>query len=155
MIKCIVACDKNMLIGLKDKMPWYIPEDFKHYKETTFGHAIVMGKTTFEGIGRPLPGRINYVLSREPIKYDFDNVEVVNDIKILIDKYKGSEEILFVSGGASVYKQFYEHSDELIVSRIQGEYIGDVYLPKWNSNMFKLLDVVKKEGFNVEYYEKN
>jgi dihydrofolate reductase len=110
-----------------------------------------MGRTTFEGIGKPLPGRETIVLTSSGKK--FDGAITDSDITEVANKFKDSNNILFVAGGASVYNQMYKYADELIISRIPGSHKGDVKLPMFDVAKFKLVNTIEKEGFEVEYYE--
>lgn len=105
MITIIVAADQNNLIGKKgtdNGMPWHNSEDFKHFRSTTLNHTLLMGKTTYQAIGKPLPKRHTIVLSHN---FEDDRVEVVDDLVGTIKAFKERGEDLFISGGASVYKQ--------------------------------------------------
>jgi dihydrofolate reductase len=154
MIKLIVAMDPNQLIGKNNQLPWNIKEDLTHFKETTTGHAIVMGRKTFESIGRPLPNRINYILTRDKsYKLDHADVKVIYDINELLGQYKGSEKTLFVIGGEQVYSLFLEHCDELIVSHILNFYYGDTYFPEF-LDKFESYKIIPNKGFNVVHYRR-
>jgi dihydrofolate reductase len=154
MIKLIVAMDPNQLIGKNNQLPWNIKEDLTHFKETTTGHAIVMGRKTFESIGRPLPNRINYILTRDKsYKQEHADVKVIYDINELLKQYKGSEKTLFVIGGEQVYSLFLEHCDELIVSHILNFYYGDTYFPEF-LDKFESYKIIPNKGFNVVHYRR-
>ncbi|EFF41164.1 dihydrofolate reductase [Mycoplasmopsis alligatoris] len=154
MIKLIVAIDKNNLIGNGDKMPWHIKDEFIHFKKTTLNHALLFGRTTFLGLPGKLEQRDNYVLSHEEI--DQDCTVIHNEIELfeLFEKFKNSEKFLFISGGKSIYEKYYQFANELIISRIKGEFNGDVYL-KMDLSDYTLVKVDEFEKFNVEYYNKN
>ena len=121
MISIIVAMDDDQLIGKKDSsngMPWVNKEDLKHFKETTINKTILMGYTTYQAIGRPLPNRKTIVVSFEP--FDDERVEVRTSLEDVIEEYKQRNEDLFISGGASIYKQSLPLADQLLISRIPG-----------------------------------
>lgn len=154
MIAIIVACDANNLIGKKDSdngMPWHNSEDFKHFKNTTINHTILMGKTTYLAIGRPLPKRHNIVLSHN---LQDERVEVVEDLKKTIDAYKEKNEDLFITGGASVYKQALPYCDTILLSRIPGEYTGETYFPDFSEYNYRLIEEKPFETFTLEIYKK-
>lgn len=153
MLKIIVAHDKNRLIGNNSLIPWHISEDFKHYKETTIGHVNIMGKTTFESIGKPLPGRTTIVLDFDK-NYDAQGCEVVTNYMELVNRYQFSEEIVYVCGGASIYKLFLPYCDELIVSEVKGDYIGNVYFPEYK-HLFTPYKFDERKEFTIIYYKKN
>ncbi len=152
MLKIIVAHDKNRLIGNGSQIPWHVKEDFKHYKETTMGHTLIMGTTTFESIGKPLPGRRTIVLNFDK-NYDAQGCEVCDNYLELVERYQNSPEVVFVCGGASIYKLFLPYSEELIISEIKGDYSGDVYFPEYQ-NLFIPYKKVENEKFDIVYYHK-
>ncbi len=154
MIYLIVACDKNNLIGKKDSangMPWSNKEDLAHFKKTTINKTIVMGKTTFEAIGRPLPKRKTVVVSRHGYAYEHPNVEVREDLIEVIQEYKKKQEDLYICGGASIYKQALPYVDEILLSRIPGEYEGETYFVPFEHE-FTCLEVRSFETFKLEIY---
>jgi dihydrofolate reductase len=154
MIKLIVAMDPNQLIGKNNQLPWNIKEDLTHFKETTTGHAVVMGRKTFDSIGRPLPNRVNYILTRDAGFGDaHPDVKAVSNINQLIKEYKDSAQTLFVIGGEQVYGLFLDHCDELIVSHILSFHYGDTYFPEF-LNKFKSYKIVPNKGFNVVHYRR-
>ena len=110
---------KDLLIGKKDSrngMPWNVPEDLQHFKATTLNKTILMGLTTYQAIGRPLPNRKTIVVSFEP--FEDERVEVRSSLEEVIEEYRSSGEDLFISGGASIYKQCLPIADQLLISRI-------------------------------------
>ena len=152
MLKIIVAHDKNRLIGNGSLIPWHISEDFKHYKETTMGHKMIMGSVTFESIGKPLPGRTTIVLNYDK-NYDAQGCEVVTDYMELVNRYKDSEEVVYICGGASIYKLFLPYCEELIISEIKGDYSGNVYFPEYK-DIFAPYKVDERKEFTIIYYKK-
>lgn len=154
MIKLIVAMDPNQLIGKNNQLPWNIKEDLAHFKQTTIGHAVVMGRKTYESIGKALPNRVNYVLTRDPdFKAKESSVIIVKDYLELIKKYKNSQDILFVIGGEQVYQLFLKHCDELIVSQLLNFYYGDTYFPEF-LDQFETERIIPNKGFNVIHYRR-
>ena len=128
MINIIVATDEDLLIGKKDSrngMPWNVPEDLQHFKATTLNKTILMGLTTYQAIGRPLPNRKTIVVSFEP--FEDERVEVRSSLEEVIEEYRSSGEDLFISGGASIYKQCLPIADQLLISRIPGKHEGETY----------------------------
>ena len=155
MISIIVAMDQNGLIGSnnsKNGIPWNNKEDLQYFKDTTVGQTILMGRTTYEKIGKPLPDRNTIVLSSRTM--DDPRVEVCHNISTLLEKYKGSKDILYICGGASVYKQAMEYADELIISTIPGEYKGNAYFPTELMCDFELVYFKKKKTFILEKYNR-
>ena len=128
MIAIIVAKANNNVIGSKNNLPWYLPADLKHFKTVTLGHAVVMGRNTFQSIldrlHKPLPGRDNIVLTRDE-SFSYDDVRVihnVDDIKQLGD--------VFIIGGAEVYRQTINLADILYVTEVHASIKGDVTFPE-------------------------
>ena len=152
MLKIIVAHDKNQLIGNGTQIPWHISEDFKHFKETTLNHKIIMGSTTFESIGKPLPNRTTLVLNFTK-DYDAKGCEVFTDYMELVNKYKDSEEVVYVCGGASIYRLFLPYCDELIISEVKKEYVGNIYFPPYKDD-FIPYKKDEREEFTIIYYKK-
>ncbi len=145
-IHIIVAVGKgNRVIGNKGKIPWHIPADFKRFKEITSGHPIIMGKRTFESIGKPLSDRTNIVLSREAEEIagcvTCPNIE--NALEIA-KKSPGGEDV-FIIGGAKVYEQFMNLADILHLTIVHGNFEGDTFFPDYKD--FKI------EKFKEEHLE--
>jgi dihydrofolate reductase len=112
-IKMITAYDKNKIIGNNNKLPWELPEDLQHFKKETLNKIIVMGKNTYLSLGKPLPNRMNAVISstlKNTKKYK--NLIIFKSIKDLLNFYKNEEEIVII-GGSSIYNQFLEYTNEL------------------------------------------
>lgn len=155
MISIIVATDDDLLIGKKDSsngMPWHNKEDLQHFKKTTLNQTILMGKTTYKAIGRPLPNRKTIVVTRH--QFDDERVEVRNDLIETIQEYKNKNEDLFICGGASIYKQALPYVDELIISRIPGKHEGETYFPQFDEADFKLVRQEQLETFTLQIYKK-
>ena len=117
MLSIIVAISNNNAIGKDNKMLWHLPEDMKRFKELTTGYVIIMGRKTFESLGKVLPNRKHIILTRdENYKVDNENVEIVNDIS-QIDKYVNDENENFVIGGAIIYNQLMKKANKLYVQK--------------------------------------
>lgn len=123
----IVARAKNGVIGADNQLPWKLPEDLKHFKETTLGHPIIMGRNTWESLGRPLPGRRNIVVSRNT-RYSPEGAEVFSSLDDAIDACSGSDKV-FIIGGAQIYEQAMNMADTLIVTEVDIEVVGDAHFP--------------------------
>ncbi len=156
MIKLIVAYDKNKLIGIGDQLVWDIKEDLEHFKNETQNKTILFGDVTFKGIGRPLPNRKTIILTLDKeFKYDHPNVEVENDLQNILDEYKNNENNeIIISGGATIYKLFLPHVDEMIISEVKGDFVGDVYFPEWNENEFSLFYEDERSEFTIKRYRR-
>ena len=144
----VVAHDKNRLIGGNGKILWHLPEDLKNFKKLTLNSIVIMGRKTFESIGKPLPKRLNVVLTKDK---DFrpNNCIVYDDIRDVIRDF-AEEYQVFVIGGGEIYKQFFPHIKRIYVSLVDGEYVGDTYFPEYNSDEWKCLFEEQKEGFKSQ-----
>ena len=130
MLSIIVAIAKNNVIGKDNKLIWHLPEDLKRFKRLTSNHTIIMGRKTFESLGRVLPNRKHIVLCNDiKMNIDDENVEILNDISML-KQYIDSEEENFVIGGATIYKLLMPYASKLYITHIDEEFDGDVYFPE-------------------------
>ncbi len=155
MISIIVAMDDEQLIGKKDSfngMPWNNKEDLNHFKETTIHKTILMGYTTYKAIGRPLPNRKTIVVSFE--SFDDDRVEVRTSLEDVIKEYREKDEDLFISGGASIYKQCLSLADQLLISRIPGKHEGETYFPDFDSFGYVLKETKPFQTFDLQIYQR-
>lgn len=127
-LSAIVAMAQNGVIGDKGGLPWRLPADLRHFRETTMGHAVVMGRRTWESIGRPLAGRRNLVLTRDPAFCPPQGCEAVRSVDELFARLDGESET-FVIGGAQIYRLLLPWTRRLYVTRIDHEFEGDAYFP--------------------------
>jgi dihydrofolate reductase len=128
-LSIIAALSKNRVIGINNQLPWKIPEDLKRFKEITMGHPVVMGRKTFESIGKPLPGRKNIVLTRGEFK--FPGVEVVQTFDQAIGNAKSEvTDECFIIGGAQIYELALPKIQKLYLTVIDKEVEGDAYFPE-------------------------
>lgn len=130
MISLIVAHDKNRVIGYENKMPWHLPGDLKYFKDMTMGKPIIMGRKTFESIGRPLPGRRNIIITRNEA-YGADGIETVSSLDAALALVKESPEIMII-GGAQIFEQALPLADKLYITLIDQEFKGDTYFPRYD-----------------------
>ena len=148
MLSIIVAVAKNNVIGKDNKLIWHLPEDLKRFKRLTTGHTIIMGRKTFESLGRVLPNRKHIVLCNDAeMNIDDENVEVIDSID-KIEKYENSEEGNFVIGGASIYKLLLPKASKLYITKINQEFDGDVYFPEIDENEWKIVE--REQGIKDE-----
>jgi dihydrofolate reductase len=126
-ITLIVARARNGVIGLRGGLPWRLPEDLAFFRRTTMGHPIVMGRRTWESIGRPLPGRRNIVVSRQP-RFEAPGAEVAASLDAALARCAGSPEV-FVIGGAQLYREALPRAQRLIVTEIDADFDGDTHFP--------------------------
>ena len=137
MLSIIVAVAKNNVIGKNNQLIWHLPEDLKRFKKLTTGHTIIMGRRTFESLGRVLPNRKHVILCNDQeLKIDDENVEVLEDISML-DKYKDSDEENFIIGGATIYRLLMPMADKMYITHINEEFEGDVYFPQIDEKVWK------------------
>jgi dihydrofolate reductase len=127
-LSVIVARAANGVIGNKGGLPWHIPNDLKHFKSLTMGHPIIMGRKTWESIGRPLPGRRNIVVSRQD-SFAAPGAQVVTSLQAAMDACRGEVEV-FVIGGEQLYRQALPRADRLYLTEIGREFEGDTKFPE-------------------------
>ncbi len=129
-ISAVVAMAQNRAIGLQGQLPWRLPEDLKHFKKLTLGYPVIMGRKTFESIGRPLPGRLNIVVSRNP---SLNLPESVLPVKSLSDAFSRCPSDcgeVFVIGGADIYQQAMSYLDRIYLTWIEQDFAGDTFFPE-------------------------
>lgn len=130
----IVAMAKNRVIGLNNSIPWHIPEEVQFFKRSTMGHAMIMGRKTFESIGRVLPGRLNVVLTRDR-NWHFPGCQVASDLIAGIVCCKGYQKI-FVIGGSGLFAEAMDRADTILLSVLDREYEGDTFFPDIPAEQF-------------------
>ena len=149
MLSLIVAVSKNGVIGEKGKIPWHIPEDLKRFKKLTMGHHIIMGRKTFESIGKPLRGRHSIILSRKP-DHHHEGCLVVNSLEEALEHcVRQKDDEAFVIGGEAVFQEalFSDLIDKIYLTQIKREYKGDTRFSGFDESRFQL----KKEEHHKEY----
>ncbi len=140
----IVAMTRDRVIGKDGRIPWHEPDDLKHFKRTTTGHAIIMGRKTYDSIGRPLPGRRNIVITRNPdyappavqssIINQQSSIDVVHSLDGALDLCRRRDEkMAFIIGGAQIYELALPLADELLVTQIPNAVAGDTFFPEWKN----------------------
>jgi dihydrofolate reductase len=155
----IAAIAKNWVIGRKNgEMPWHIKEEFQHFKDTTMGSAIIMGRKTFETLGKPLKGRENIIVTRnEDFRSKFDGLKIFHSLTESIDYCKQKDyEKIFIIGGGEIYKQAIPKADELILSHLKFEAEGEIKFPELDSADWEKIFTEEREQFEiVRYARKN
>jgi dihydrofolate reductase len=147
--KAVAAMSKNRVIGNAGKIPWYLPEDFKWFKQLTTGHTLVMGRKTFESIGRPLPNRTTVVISRRGLK--FDGTETITDLALVEpSKYKGD---VFIAGGSNVYAQSLPLCSDLYLTLVDRDVEGDSLFPPFESDFDLVEEVASHKDFKILHYK--
>lgn len=127
----IVAIGNNNEIGKGNEMLWHLPADLLHFKETTSGHPVIMGRKTFESIGRPLPNRQNIVITRNN-DYKRDGVKICSSLDEALKIFKDSDKEVFIIGGGEIYRQAMSIADKLYVTKVDGDFDADTFFPEIN-----------------------
>ncbi len=135
-LSAIVAMSQNRVIGNKNQLPWKLPEDLKKFREITSGHPIVMGRKTFESIGRVLPHRENVIISRQA-GYHVQGARVVQSLEQAIDYYQHKEEELFIIGGSEIYRLAFPRIERLYLTLIHQDMDGDTFFPDFKLSEFR------------------
>ncbi len=149
----VAAVAENGVIGLGGKIPWHLPEDFAHFKATTSGHILIMGRTTHEGIGKPLPNRTTIVLTRDP-EWQADGVSVaptLPDALTLADTMEGD---VMIGGGAVVYAAALPYADVQVISEVHQSPEGDTYYPEFSRGRWREVAREPREGFDIVTWER-
>ena len=128
-VSLIAAMARNHVIGKDNQLPWKLPEDLKRFKAITLGHPIIMGRKTFDSLGRPLPGRENIVLSRRP-GLVLPGATVFGSLAEAFERFAGTDNEVFVIGGAEIYAQALSRADRLYLTRIDADFPGDAFFPE-------------------------
>lgn len=145
-ISLIVAHDRKKGIGFNNKLPWKLPRDMKRFVHKTEGHTVVMGRKTYESIGKPLPNRKNIVMTRDS-KYEVVSgvSRVASKTSILARNSRFPTEEIFIIGGAEIYRQFIHFADKIYVTEVDAEIESDVFFPQILSHEFHLIDYIYKQ----------
>lgn len=139
MMTIIVAMGENNAIGADNQLLWHLPNDLKHFKNLTSGHPIVMGRKTYESIGKPLPNRTNIVVSQKKDWFE-EGILIVGSLKEALKFAKKIDEDFFVIGGGSIYKQTIDLADKLEVTLVNATLNGDTFFPEINPKEWKKVD---------------
>jgi dihydrofolate reductase len=155
-LSLLVAASENNVIGKDNQLPWHLPNDLKYFKNLTWGMPILMGRKTFESIGKPLPGRKSIVITRNT-EWKYEGVDVVHSIEDAIQKAEsfGVKEI-FVIGGAEIFKTSLSKANRIYLTRIHRDFDGDVYFPEvsgddWSLTSSRFCEADEKNAFNHTY----
>jgi dihydrofolate reductase len=142
----IAAVSENGVIGKDGGLPWHIPEDLKYFKANTTGHAIIMGRKTYDSIGRPLPKRRNIVVTRNA-ELRIEGVEVVTSLEAAIELARSDDEEPRIIGGASLYRDALPLATRLFLTRVQRTVEGDTYFPDFDEDEWEETQSQVEEGF--------
>ena len=147
-IIAIWAQDTKGIIGKNNHLPWYLPKDLKHFKETTLNRAILMGRVTFEGMNkRLLPNRETLILTTQS-DYQVDGATIVTSVNEVLTWYENQDKTLYIVGGGQVYKLFEPYVNGLIITQVQSEVEGDTYFPK--DFDFSKFSLVRSEDYEKD-----
>ena len=149
MITIVVAMGLGNEIGANNQLLWHLPTDLKHFKEITTGHPIIMGRKTYESIGKPLPNRTNIVVSRKKDWFE-EGILIVGSLKEAIKFAKKMDEEIFIIGGGNIYEQTIDLADQLEVTQVKANLEADIFFPQIDEKIWK-----KKEEIVHEKDEKN
>jgi dihydrofolate reductase len=143
-VSIVVAISENHVIGKDNKLLWYLPNDLKHFREITTGHTVIMGRKTYDSVGKPLPKRRNIIITRQPIT--IDGCEVVNSIEAALALCKDENEV-FIVGGAEIYRQSLNLTDRIYLTIVHQDFEGDSFFPEINKAEWK---EVSREDFEPD-----
>ncbi|PAJ74886.1 diacylglycerol kinase [Pseudoalteromonas sp. NBT06-2] len=152
-ISMIAAMANNRIIGKNNQMPWHLPADLKHFKAVTLGKPVIMGRKTFESIGRPLPGRKNIIISRD-VSYEAQGIEVVSTPELAIEIAGNTPEVMIIGGG-NIYDIFLPLCNRLYLTHIDLEVEGDTQFPDYEANRIwvkELSEEHKSDSLNPYNY---
>jgi dihydrofolate reductase len=163
-LSLIAALAENRVIGIDNRMPWHLPGDFKYFKATTLGKPIIMGRKTWDSLGRPLPGRLNLVVSRQP-GLQLEGAEVFSSLDAAIVRAEawaheqGVDEVMLI-GGAQLYAQALERADRLYLTRVGLSPEGDAWFPEFDASQWQLTSNVgnpataETPAYNFEVWQR-
>lgn len=134
-ISIVVAFDKNQLIGRNNQLPWHLPADLKYFKNVTMGHHLIMGRKTYDSIGKPLPGRTSVVITRQH-DWKAEGCLVAHSLEDAI-RLCGNQEEIFIVGGAEIFKNSLPVATDLYITKINHQFEGDTFFPEINENEWR------------------
>ena len=151
-MKAIAAMSRNRVIGRDGAIPWHLPEDFRWFKRATLGHAVLMGRKTFQSIGQPLPGRLNLVVSRA-LDLEAPGMEIIRDLRQFRPADYEPREV-WIAGGAEIYRQLLGRCSELYLTLVNREVEGDTFFPPFEED-FEFVEVTLQTlDFEVRRYRR-
>tara|TARA_R110000868_G_scaffold69261_1_gene204179 strand:- start:56569 stop:57054 length:486 start_codon:yes stop_codon:yes gene_type:complete len=134
-LSLIVAMAENNCIGNKNQLPWRLSADLQYFKKLTTGKTIIMGRKTYESIGKPLPNRCNVILTRNAA-YEAEDCTILPSLEVAMSMFVKAEEV-FVIGGANIYEQAIDYCETMYITEVKAEVKGDAYFPKWNTSEWR------------------
>lgn len=151
-ITLLAAIGRNLVIGRDGSMPWHLPEDLAHFKHTTMGHTLVMGRKTFDSIGRALPGRRTIVVTRNP-SWSHPDVETAHSLADAL-ALAGPADQVFVVGGGQVYGEAMPFAQQMLLTEVPDAPEGDTFFPEWVVQDWREVDREHRDGFDIATYER-
>ena len=149
MISLIAAVGKNNELGLDNHLIFNIPGDLKFFRNTTIGKTVIMGRKTYESIGKPLPKRINIVVSNS-LK-ETDGITIINSLEEVLEKYLNSDEEVFIIGGESLYNYFINYAQNIYLTKVYANAAADKYFPSFDENNYNQTLLGENKENNLEY----
>ncbi len=138
-ISLIWAMGSRREIGRSNTLPWRLPADLDRAKNITMGHVLLMGRQTYESIGRPLPGRTNVIITRDPL-YARDGCEIAHSVEEALERYRDRD--IYVFGGSDIYRQTIDLADRLYITRVEGDFEADTFFPEYDESDWELVEQV-------------
>lgn len=138
-LSILVAMSKERVIGREGQLPWRLSADLQRFKRLTMGHPIIMGRKTFESIGRPLPGRQSIVITRQP-EFQAEGIQIANDLQGALQIAGNASNEVFVVGGAQIYALALPLADRLYITLVEADIAGDTFFPEWDSEQWELVE---------------
>lgn len=152
MITIVVAMGLKNEIGANNQLLWHLPKDLKHFKEITSGHPIIMGRKTYESIGKPLPNRTNIVVSTKKDWFE-EGILIVGSLKEAIKFAKKMDEEIYIIGGGNIYEQTIDLAEKLEVTQVNAELKADIFFPKINPKIWNKTNEVSHEKDEKNEYD--
>lgn len=152
MITIVVATGLKNEIGFENQLLWHLPKDLKHFKELTSGHPVIMGRKTYESIGKPLPNRTNIVISRKPDWFE-EGILIVGSIKEAIKFAKKIDKDIFIIGGGTIYEQTIHLADKLEVTLVKADLQADTFFPEISPERWMKTDEICFEKDEKNQYD--
>ena len=150
MMSIIVATDKNNAIGIDKRLPWKLPLDLAYFKKMTLGHTVVMGRNTYESIGKPLPGRDNWVMTKDQ-NLKLEGCSMFHSLEEVVSNIQ--EEEVFIIGGAKIYAAFFPIVERLYITWIDEGFHGDTFFPRIKEEQWKLVSETRGEKNEKNPYD--
>lgn len=150
-LSLIAAVSRNNVIGHDNRLVWHMPADLKHFKNLTSGHSIIMGRKTFESIGKPLPNRRNIIVTRQQ-DFEAEGCEVFNNLQAAIDACENEDEV-FIIGGEQIFSQSIPAADKIYLTRIYKDFEGDIKFPEFSLSEWRLTKYLRHHADEKNPFE--